>query len=121
MQFYSGIFGGKLDINRFGDFGDAMPMPEDYKNKIMHSMLTGDHVTIMAADCPPNMQTTVGDNVSLSLSGNDSETLTGYFNALADGGTVTMPLAKQIWGDTFGMLTDKYGFHWMVNITAPKA
>ena len=54
----------------------------------------------------------------LSLQGDDSAKLTGYFNGLAAGGKVDMPLAKQFWGDTFGMLTDRFGVHWMVNISA---
>jgi len=59
----------------------------------------------------------VGDNVHLSMQGDDSTRLTNAFNGLAAGGHVNMPLAKQFWGDAFGMLTDKFDVHWMVNIT----
>ena len=52
--------------------------------------------------------------------GDDDAKLTEYFNKLSEGGHVDMPLAKQFWGDTFGQLTDKFGMHWMVNITAKK-
>jgi len=62
-----------------------------------------------------------GSSISLSLSGNDSSALTTYFNKLAAGGTVTMPLEKAPWGDTFGMCTDKFGVQWMVNITASES
>jgi PhnB protein len=121
MQFYNGIFGGKLDISRFGDFDSQMPVPDNYKTKVMHSYLGGEHVSFMASDSPPNVTPTVGNNVQLSISGGDGETLTKYFNALAEGGTITVALDKQAWGDTFGMLTDKFGIYWMVNISAPKA
>jgi PhnB protein len=47
-----------------------------------------------------------------------SQALTRYFDGLAAGGKVDMPLGKQFWGDTYGQLTDKFGMHWMVNITA---
>jgi PhnB protein len=57
----------------------------------------------------------------LSLNGSDEAKLTKIFNALAEGGKTTMPLAKQFWGDTFGMVTDKYGVDWMVNIGAQPA
>ena len=56
-----------------------------------------------------------GSNFAVSLSGDD-EALRGYWDGLADGGTVAMPLEKQAWGDEFGMLTDRFGIPWLVNI-----
>ena len=54
--------------------------------------------------------------MSISLSGDDADELRGYFEKLADGGTVTVPLEKQMWGDEFGMVTDRFGVGWLVNI-----
>jgi PhnB protein len=54
--------------------------------------------------------------VELSLGGTDEPRLRAMFDALAEGGTVRMPLAEQFWGDTFGSLTDRFGIHWMMNI-----
>lgn len=120
LEFYESVFGGELTISRFSDFPspDGSEIPSDYQDKVMHSTLAGEHVTFMASDAPPGMQGTVGDNVSLSLAGTDQAVLTKYFEGLSAGGTVTVPLSKQVWGDTFGMLTDKFGVHWMVNISA---
>jgi PhnB protein len=70
----------------------------------------------MAADSPEGESTTVGTNITLSLSGDDADVLAGYFEKLSEDGTVTVPLEKQMWGDSFGMLTDKFGVQWMVNI-----
>ena len=56
----------------------------------------------------------------MSLSGDDEEKLTRYFNALSVGGTVSQPLMKAPWGDTFGMLVDKFGVHWMVDVGMKK-
>jgi PhnB protein len=56
---------------------------------------------------------------SVSLSGDDEAELTGYWQKLTDGATVSQPLEKAPWGDSFGMLTDKFGITWLVNITAP--
>ena len=56
----------------------------------------------------------------MSISGDEGDTLRGYFEKLSDGGTVTMPLEKQMWGDEFGMLTDRFGIAWMVNINQPR-
>jgi PhnB protein len=58
---------------------------------------------------------------SVSLSGDDADALRGYFAKLADGGTVTMPLDKQVWGDEFGMCVDQFGIDWLVNISQPQA
>jgi PhnB protein len=56
-----------------------------------------------------------------NISGDDEEVLRGYFDALSEGGTVTMPLDEAPWGDVFGMLTDKIGVHWMVNVSKSQA
>jgi PhnB protein len=74
----------------------------------------------MASDVQPGKQVTMGENISLSLAGTDEEKLKDMWTKLSAGGTVTMPLAKQFWGDTFGMFTDKFGIQWMVNIAGKK-
>jgi PhnB protein len=58
---------------------------------------------------------------SVSLSGDDADALRGYFEKLSAGGTTTMPLAKQVWGDEFGMCIDQFGTSWLVNISQPAA
>jgi PhnB protein len=75
----------------------------------------------MASDTPSGMARTSGDNITISLSGEDGGELRGYWEKLSDGGNVTMPLEKQMWGDEFGMVTDRFGIPWMVNITQPRA
>ncbi|MEV6108293.1 VOC family protein [Streptomyces sp. NPDC051940] len=114
MEFYRDVFGGELVINTFGEFGDASaPGAEG----IMHSMLeTPAGFTLMASDTPPGMEYKPGTNVSVSVSGDDEPELRGYWEKLSDGGYVAVPLDKQMWGDTFGMCTDKFGIAWMVNI-----
>ena len=116
MEFYKDVFGGDLRLNTFGEFGQADSPDAD---KIMHSQLEADNgFTLMASDTPAGMQRrNQGDNISISLSGDDGAQLRGYWEKLSDGGTVTMPLEKQMWGDEFGMCTDKFGVPWMVNVT----
>jgi PhnB protein len=115
MEFYRDVFGGDLTINTFGEFG-AAGTPE--ADKIMHSQLETDTgFTLMASDTPAEMRRNPGDTISISLSGDDADTLRGYWEKLSDGGTVTMPLEKQMWGDEFGMCVDRFGVPWMVNIT----
>jgi PhnB protein len=120
MEFYRTVFGGKLDVSTFKDYHASQDASED--NLIMHSQLEADNgITFMASDTPSRMEYRAGTNMSMSLSGDNESELKGYFEKLAAGGTVTMPLEKAIWGDSFGMCTDKFGVQWLVNITAPKA
>ena len=69
-----------------------------------------------ASDAPPGIDRQPGNNISISLSGEDADELRGYWEKLSMGGTVTTPLEKQMWGDEFGQLVDKFGISWMVNI-----
>jgi PhnB protein len=115
MEFYRNVFGGDLTMNTFGEFGQADSPDAD---KIMHSQLETDSgFTLMASDTPAGMQRNTGDTITISLSGDDADSLRGYWEKLSDGGTVTMPLEKHMWGDEFGMCTDKYGVPWMFNVT----
>ncbi|WP_405595008.1 VOC family protein [Streptomyces sp. NBC_01410] len=118
MEFYKGIFGGTLTVNTFGDFGQK----EAGADKIMHSMLETDSgFTLMAADSPPGMEYKYGNNISVSLSGDNADELRGYWDKLSGGGTVSVPLEKQMWGDVFGMCTDRFGIIWLVNISEQPA
>jgi len=115
MRFYQSVLGGDLNIQTFGDAGAAQS--DNEKNLTLHAALTSNGITLFASDGRPDTKVIFGDNVHLSLQGDDTARLTGYFNGLAAGGKIDMALAKQFWGDTFGMLTDKFGVHWMVNIS----
>lgn len=120
MEFYKDVFGGKLEAHTFKEYNASEDPSED--NKVMHSMLEADNgITFMAADTPNRMEYRPGTNMSMSLSGDNEAELSGYFEKLSAGGTVTMPLSKAPWGDTFGMVNDKFGISWMVNIAGPKA
>jgi PhnB protein len=119
MEFYHTVFGGKLDVSTFAEYQASQDPAEN--NKVMHAMLTSDNgLVFMAADTPNGMEYVPGNNFSMSLSGDNETELRGFFDALAAGGTVTMPLEKAPWGDTFGMLNDKFGVTWMVNISPAK-
>jgi PhnB protein len=119
MEFYKDVFGGTLALSTFGEFGTPDAPGAD---KIMHGMLeTETGFTIMGADAPPGMELHPGDNISTSLSGDEDAELRGYWDKLSDGGTVTLPLEKQMWGDVFGMCIDKFGIAWMVNIAQPQS
>jgi PhnB protein len=118
MEFYRDVFGGELTVSTFADLGMADGADAD---KVMHAQLqTGSGYTIMGADVPQHMEFQAPAGFAVSISGDDNA-LKGYFDKLAEGGTVTMALAKQPWGDEFGMLTDKFGIQWMVDIGQPQS
>ena len=122
IEFYHSVFGGELTISTFADLHASQDPSED--NLVMHSMLVAPNgLTLMASDTTQRMAYTPGDNMSVSLSGEaeDEATLTGYWTALMAGGSESMPLSKAVWGDSFGMGTDRYGVAWLVNIAAPQA
>ncbi len=114
MTFYQDVFGGDLTINTFGEYGTEGPGAEG----VMHSQLEAPNgFTLMGADTPPGQDyQSGGGNITISLSGDDEAELRGYWKQLSDGGTVIMPLEKQMWGDEFGMCNDRFGVAWMVDI-----
>ncbi|HRH23257.1 MAG TPA: VOC family protein [Candidatus Magasanikbacteria bacterium] len=115
IEFYKTVFGGILTMSTFKDSG--MPCEESDAHKIMHAMLIAENgMMLMVSDAPPGMPHTPGNNISISLSGDDEKELRGYWDTLSNGGTIVVPLEKAPWGDTFGMLTDFFGISWMVNI-----
>ncbi|MGH3662616.1 MAG: VOC family protein [Micromonosporaceae bacterium] len=119
IEYYKTVFGGDLHLNTFGEFGGPDTPGAD---KIMHGMLeTKSGYTLMVSDTPPQMEHHPGNNITVSLSGDDGDELRGYWTKLTDGGTVAMPLEKQAWGDEFGMCIDRFGIQWMVNISQPSA
>ena len=115
MEFYASVLGGTPTFMTFGDMGAEGPVAE----QVMHGQLeTPDGFTLMGADAPPEMvQVTFGDNVSVSIAGDDAEKMTGWFEALSqDAQAVTTPLEKQVWGVVFGALKDRFGINWLFNI-----
>jgi PhnB protein len=116
MKFYREALGGELTIQTFGEAKMA-ERPED-EQRIIHATLKNPGLTFMASDTMPSREAKFGDNIHMSISGHEEARLVEVFNRLSEGGKVDMPLAKQFWGDTYGQLTDKFGVHWMINITA---
>lgn len=114
MEFYRSVFGGDLTVQTFGDYGFETDNPD----AVMHASLAGPDFQLMASDTPPGVPFQQGSQVSLSLVGDkaDEERMRGWFEQLGGGGTVTMPLERQMWGDLYGAVTDRFGIAWMVDI-----
>ncbi len=94
----------------------------EQQNLVMHvGLQLPDGQMIMASDMLPGMgpKRVEGNNFSISVHPDSRQEADRIFNALAEGGSITMPLADQFWGDYFGSLTDRFGVNWMVNYTDP--
>jgi PhnB protein len=114
LNFYKDAFDGEIImINRYGD--SPMKSDESLKDKIIHSRLKFGDNLLMISDSFNGQLASTNGNIQLSVEVDDKTKMEGVFNKLAEGGNITMPLAKQFWGATFGMLRDKFGVNWMFN------
>ncbi len=115
LEFYRSVFGGELVLMTLGENGMADD-PGD-ADKIMHGQLTtAAGFTIMAGDTPSSMaEPVVGTAVNVSVSGDEEETIRGYWERLSEGAEVVEPLALAPWGDLFGLLNDRFGIAWLFN------
>ena len=114
LNFYKEAFDGEIiQLGRYGE--SPMKSPEEIKDKIIHGRLQFGDVLIMASDAMNKNGVNNGDNISLSIECDTNDQLEKVFTKMSEGGKITMPLHDQFWGAKFGMLTDKFGFHWMFN------
>ena len=114
MTFYKKCFGGELILHTVEDSPVADQMPSEMKHLILHSQLSNDAIVIMAADTK-GADLKSGNTISLMLNCSSEEEIEKYFSNLSVDGKIEMPLSKQFWGATYGMLTDKFGVKWRLN------
>ena len=120
MESYRSVFGGELTVRTFSEYPGMVEDAE--KDLVMHAQLeTPDGFVLMGADTPTGMPYSKPAGMSVSVSGDDEAALQGFWDKLADGGTVVMPFDTPPWGGRFGMLTDRFGIDWMVALNAPQA
>lgn len=114
MTFYHQCLGGEIQIQSFEESGQ--PIDAEFKHWIMHANIHSNGLVLMASDNMPGTPDVVfGNNFSLSIDCANEEEQSRLFNALAEGGKITMPLQDTFWGARFGMLDDQFGIAWMFN------
>ena len=121
LEFYKKSIGAEVtSLMRWKESPDAaMKPPPGYEEKIMNAAFRIGETDLMADDgmCE---KTAEFKGMTLAIGVADDAEAKRVFTALGEGGNVTMPLAKTFWTSSFGMLTDKFGVPWMVNVEAPK-
>ena len=118
MKFYQTCLGAELQMTSFSE----MPgnVPKEAKDRIMHARLAKGSTLLMASDTMPGMPYQPGNNVSMAIQCESLPEIERLFGALGEKGKVTMPLGDAPWGARFGMLTDRFGIHWLLNCELPK-
>jgi PhnB protein len=120
MTFYQTCLGGELTLQTVAESAIAAQMPPEARNNIMHATLTKGSLVLAGSDMAPAEGVKRGNHMVLMLNCSSAEEIQTFFEKLSAGGQVSMPLSTEFWGDTFGMLTDKFGNEWMLNYSKPK-
>jgi PhnB protein len=121
IEFYRKVLGAEVEMMmRFKESPEPPPpgaVPPGFENKIMHASFRVGQTTLMASDgCSAEKPSFQGFSLSLSVP-NEKEA-DRVFGALANGGQVKMPLTKTFWSPRFGMVEDRFGIGWMINVIA---
>jgi PhnB protein len=121
VNFYKDKLGGEVLFSQtYGESPMADQVGPENKDKIMHtSIKIGDSVIMACDNVFAENPTTVGDNISLAIGTNDVASADTMFEKLSEGGVIKMPMQETFWAERFGMLTDKFGIHWMFNCDKP--
>ncbi len=119
FRFYERVLPGTIEMMMtYGEAPEDCPSSPDMRDKIMHTSLLVAGQRLMGSDSPPQYrQKPQGFSVSIAVE--DAAEAERIFNALAEGGEVTMPLGETFWAIRFGMLVDRFGTPWMVNCSRP--
>ncbi len=123
LEFYRAHLGAEIvEMMRMKDSPEPCPdgsMPPETGNKVMHALFKIGESTLMASDCRCSGEAKF-HGISLAYNPPDEAIAGRAFAALADGGEVCMPLGKTFWSPCFGVVNDRFGVTWMMNVEAPK-
>ncbi|WP_232696470.1 VOC family protein [Brevibacillus daliensis] len=119
VEYYAEVFGTeKPEMMTFGETPPSpeFTLPEEAKHLIMHTRLSISGSNIMFSDVFPGMPFVVGNNISLAIVSNNKDEIQSIFTKLKEGGTVGMELQETFWSKYYGMVTDKFGITWQLNL-----
>jgi PhnB protein len=120
MRFYERVFRGRLEVlQTYGESPAREDVAPDREQRIMHARLVLDGRALMGSDAVSEEPFEGIRGFALSMNYDTVEEAQRVFGELSDGGTVQMPLQQTFWAEAFGMLVDRFGTPWMVNVNAP--
>lgn len=122
FEFYRSVFGGEFEaMETFRSGPEGMGIPPEDLDKIMHMALPVGEGRIMGADIPPSFgdPEPAGGNFAVSVNPDSRSETERLFHALAEGGSVLMPIEDMFWGGYFGHLKDRFGIQWMLHFEEP--
>jgi PhnB protein len=119
LGFYKKVLGGDFELQRVKDSPMAGEMPGS-GDRVMHASFNAPGVAFFASDGRDTKAVDPDEgNISLALDAKDDAEGDRVFNALAEGGKITMPLGDAFWGGKFGMVHDRFGVEWMMTVGGP--
>ncbi|GGS98206.1 VOC family protein [Planobispora rosea] len=118
LEFYRSVFGGHLAVVTYEDAGN--PQDPTEADRVMWGQVVADNgFHVMAYDVPSRLPWSRGENAFfLSLRGETAEEITAYWEKLSDGATIAQPLGPAQWAPLYGMLTDRFGVVWVVDVAS---
>ncbi|MCB6608342.1 VOC family protein [[Clostridium] symbiosum] len=118
VDFYSRVFDTPAQIMTYGEMPHSpeFPVSDELKNQVLHASITLDGNELMFSDVPPEMPFCPGNNITLTLNGEDPDTLTQWFQKLSENGKVEMPLEATFWSELYGSVVDQFGVGWQINL-----
>jgi len=120
IKFYEAAFGVKAQVLKYSDAppSEGYQPPAGTENFVLHACLTNrEDYTVFMADVPPDMPLNFGNGMSISVELDSIDSVKSAFNALKEGGSVTMELQQTFWSKYFGSLQDKFGVNWMISVS----
>ncbi len=119
FKFYEKVLGGKIAfMMRYSEAPAGTPTSAELKDKIMHARLAVGDEVLMGSDAPPQMCEPM-KGMSVTLNFDKPADADRVFAALAENGSVRMPIQETFWAQRFGVLTDQFGTPWMINCERP--
>jgi PhnB protein len=115
LTFYQECLGGELSLQTVEGSPVEDQCPPEMKHQVLHGFLQKEGLLLMGSDMEGPGGYVPGNTVSLCVACRSEAEINAYFASLAAGGTILDPLGVKFWGDTFGVLTDKFGVRWMLN------
>lgn len=117
FEFYARAFKAKIGhMQSFADSPMSGDVPPEFGHRIMHARIdVGDNQMLMGSDTAPGMPFNGVHGFAVSVTLTDPAEADRIFNALVEGGKVTMPIAETFWAKRFGMCVDRFGIPWIIN------